>query len=220
MTNYNALCVVDLDNVEDVEKAKEDVKKLPFVLYCAKSVGGKGLFCLIRVIGSKDEYLKHWYALKDDFEGIGYKVDESCKDLSRLRFVSYDTEPYINYQAQVYNKKKVCVIPSNLYQVPQTKHNQNKDCVLELQNIMEDMTKNHLQLSKNHSDTLYLANVLSSLMGEEGRKYLHIIREQRKGYDPIKTDNLFDYSLANNTTKYSMAALRHKYNQARETAFI
>ena len=119
----------------------------------------------------------------------------------------------------IYAKKKV-VIPSNHYQAPtQTKHNQNKDCVLELQNIMEDVQQNHLQLSKNHSDTLYLANVLSSLCGEQGRKYLHVLRQQRENYDPIKTDNLFDYSLANNTTKYSIAALKRKYMQARETAF-
>ena len=219
MTNYNALCVVDLDHLQDVEKAKEDIKKLPFVLYCAKSVGGKGLFCLIRVNGSKDEYLKHWYALKDDFEGIGLQIDESCKDDSRLRFVSYDEKPYINYQATIYAKKKVCVIPSTNQAPPQTKHNQNKDCVLELQNIMEDVQQNHLQLSRSHSDTLYLSNVLSSVMGEDGRKYLHIIRQQRGNYDPIKTDSLFDYSLEHNTTKYSMAALRYKYNQAKETAF-
>ena len=218
MTNYNALCVVDLDNVEDVEKAKEDVKKLPFVLYCAKSVGGKGLFCLIRVNGSKDEYLKHWYALKDDFEGIGYKVDESCKDVSRLRFISYDEKPYINYQAQVYTKKKI-IIPSTNYQVSSQTHI-NKDCVLsELERIMTDVQQNHLQLSKNHSDTLYISNVLSSLCGEQGRKYLHVIRQQRENYDQVKTDCLFDYSLEHNTTKYSICALRRKYKQARETAF-
>ena len=106
MTNYNALCVIDLDDFDNVEKAKEDVKQLPFILYCAKSVGGKGLFCLIRVDGSKDDYLKHWYALKDEFQTIGYKVDESCKDVSRLRFISHDENPYINYKATIYTRKK------------------------------------------------------------------------------------------------------------------
>ena len=220
IVNYNGLCVIDIDHITDVQKAKEDIKKLPFVLYCAKSLSGKGLFCLVRLSGEMQDYKAQFEALREDFKNLGYEIDESCKDLGRLRIISRDTEPFVNYQAQVYNKKKV-VIPSNHYQAPaQTKHNQYKDCVLELQNIMEDVTKNHLQLSKNHSDTLYISNVLSSICGEEGRKYLHIIRQQRGNYDPIKTDNLFDYSLEHNTTKYSMAALRRKYNQARETAFI
>lgn len=220
ITKYNGLCCIDIDHIQDVPKAKEDIKKLPFVLYCAKSLSGKGLFCLIRLSGQMEDYKAQFLALQEDFKNLGYAIDESCKDVSRLRIISKDTEPYINYQAQVYTKKKV-VIPSNHYQAPPSQtHNQNKDCVLaELENIMEEVQQNHLQLSKNHSDTLYLANVLSSLCGEQGRKYLHIIREQRKGYEPIKTDNLYDYSMAHNTTKYSMAALRHKYNQARETAF-
>ena len=219
MTHYNNVIVIDIDHIQDVERAKEDIKKLPFVLYCAKSVGGCGLFALVRVGGTIQDFKAYWMALKEDFANIGLQIDESCKDLSRLRFVSYDEKPYINYQATQYNKKKITK-PSNHYQAPSQTHNQNKDCVLaELQNIMEEVQQNHLQLSKNHSDTLYLANVLSSLCGEQGRKYLHIIRRQRGGYDQQKTDNLYDYSMANNTTKYSMAALKRKYNQARETAF-
>ena len=116
LTKYNSLAVIDIDNVEDVEKAKEDVSKLPFIIYAAKSVGGKGLFCLIRVDGDISDYIKHWYALKDDFANIGLKVDESCKDVSRLRFVSYDENPYINYHATIYRRKKEIQIktPSTL----------------------------------------------------------------------------------------------------------
>ena len=220
MTSYNNVIVVDIDHLQDVERAKEDIKKMPFVLYCAKSVGGCGLFALVRVGGTIQDFKAYWMALKEDFKNLGYAIDESCKDVSRLRFVSYDEKPYINYQATQYNKKKVCVIPSNHYQAAQPNKNLSNDSVMaDLKNIMEDVQQNHLQLSRSHSDTLYLSNVLSSLCGEQGRKYLHIIRRQRGGYDQQKTDNLYDYSLANNTTKYSMAALRHKYNQARETAF-
>ena len=218
ITKYNGLCCIDIDHLQDIQKAKADIKTLP--LYCAKSVGGHGLFCLVRLSGKMEDYKAQFEALREDFKNLGYEIDESCKDLARLRIISKDTEPFVNYQAQVYTKKKVCVIPSTNYQPPSQTHNQNKDCVLaELENIMEDVAKNHIQLSKNHHDTLYLSNVLSSVMGEDGRKYLHIIRQQREGYDQTKTDCLFDYSLEHNTTKYSICALRRKYKQARETAF-
>ena len=80
--------------------------------------------------------------------------------------------------------------------------------------IIEDVQSNHIQLSKNHEDTLYIARVLNSLMGENGRQYLHIIRQQRRGYDAIKIDNLYDSTLANCTTSYTLGALRQKYNEA------
>ena len=211
------MCTIDLDDLEDVEKAKEDVKQLPFVLYCAKSVGGKGLFCLIRIDGSKDEYIKHWYALKDEFQRLGYPIDESCKDVSRLRFVSYDENPYINYQASIYTRKKEIQIKTPSTHCHLLNGNENKltpreKKIFEL--IIEDVQTNHIQLSKNHADTLYIASVLSSIMGESGRKYLHVIRQQRRGYDERKIDDLYDYVQANNTEHYTMGALRHKYNEA------
>lgn len=213
MTNYNALCVVDLDDLEDVEKAKADVTKLPFVLYAAKSVGGKGLFCIVRLDGSKDDYLKHWYALKDDFQNIGYPIDESCKDVSRLRFVSYDENPYINYQATIYTAKKEIQSTISFPQGNEThKLTPREQKIFDA--IIEDVQTNHLQLSKNHEDTLYIARVLNSLMGENGRQYLHVIRQQRSGYDERNIDDLYDSTLANCTTSYTLGALRKKYNDA------
>lgn len=220
MTNYNALCVIDLDDLADVEKAKEDVKQLPFVLYCAKSVGGKGLYCIVRVDGDIDDYKAHWHALADDFANIGYNVDVSCKDVSRLRFVSYDPNPYINYQASIYTRKKEIQIftPSTL---PLTRNgNETKGLTPQEQKILEDIItdvqSNHIQLSKNHADTLYVASVLSSIMGEDGRQYLHIIRKQRSGYDSRKIDDVFDYVQANNTEHYTLGALIMKYKQAKQ----
>lgn len=215
--HYNNMCTIDLDDLEDVEKAKADVSKLPFVLYCAKSVGGKGLFCLVRLDGTLDDYLKHWFALQDDFQNIGYPIDESCKDISRLRFISYDTEPYINYMAEVYTKKKE--IPTTFHTLPLTQNgNETKGLTPKERQIFDtiitDIQTNHLQLTKNHTDTLYIASVLSSIMGESGRKYLHIIRKQRSGYDERKIDDLYDYTLANNTTSYTLGALRKKYQEA------
>lgn len=219
LTKYNALCVIDLDDIEDVEKAKADIKQLPFILYAAKSVGGKGLFCIVRLDGSKDEYIKHWYAIKDEFQTIGYKVDESCKDVSRLRFVSYDENPYINYQASIYTaKKEIQTTTPPTFSLRNETHPKGKGLTPREQiifdSIITDVQSNHIQLSKNHADTLYIARVLSSLMGEDGRQYLHVIRQQRNGYNERKIDDLYDSTLANCTERYTMGALRKKYNDA------
>lgn len=214
MTNYNALCVIDLDDLDNVEKAKEDVKQLPFIHYCAKSVGGKGLFCIVRLDGTLDDYKAHWYAIKDDFERIGYPIDESCKDVSRLRFVSYDPNPYINYQATIYTKTKEIHTLSTL---PLRNGNETQPKGLTprerkiFDTIITDVQQNHLQLNKNNADTLYWGNVLSDLMGEEGRKYFHIIRQQRRGWNEIEHNEKYDYCLANNTEHFTFGAIRAKY---------
>ena len=81
--------------------------------------------------------------------------------------------------------------------------------------IIEDVTKNKIQMSKNHRDTLYLASVLYSLYGEDGREYLHIMRKQRDGYNEKKINDLFDYCKKNSKNHYSVLALVQKYRKSK-----
>ena len=86
-----------------------------------------------------------------------------------------------------------------------------------VRDIMEDIKKKHLILTKNHTDTLGLANCLSNILGEEGRELLHIIRQQRSGYDEFKTDCNFDYALdhLDDGERYGVGFLISKYNEAK-----
>lgn len=86
--------------------------------------------------------------------------------------------------------------------------------------IIEDIKNNKIQMSKNHRDTLYLASVLYSLYGEDGRKYLHIMRKQREGYNEKKINDLFDYCKKNSKNHYSVLALVQKYRKAKQIKAI
>ena len=86
--------------------------------------------------------------------------------------------------------------------------------------IIEDIKNNKIQMSKNHRDTLYLASVLYSLYGEDGREYLHIMRKQREGYNEKKINDLFDYCKKNSKNHYSVLALVQKYRKAKQIKAI
>ena len=86
--------------------------------------------------------------------------------------------------------------------------------------IIEDITNNKIQMSKNHRDTLYLASVLYSLYGEDGREYIHIMRKQRDGYNEKKINDLFDYCKKNSKNNYSVLALVQKYRKAKQIKAI
>lgn len=45
-----------------------------------------------------------YYALERDFKDLGITIDPSYTDISRLRFQSYDPNPYVNPEAIVYDK--------------------------------------------------------------------------------------------------------------------
>ena len=83
---HNGVMCIDFDDVGDVETAKTEIAKLPYVFACGISVSGKGVFALTAYEGTPD--LKHLLgAIQKD---IAHKIDTSRSDLCGLRIVSLD----------------------------------------------------------------------------------------------------------------------------------
>lgn len=217
-TNIICLDIDEKDNQQtNIEEIRQKVNKLPYTLYSSKSVGGKGLYCLIFVDGDKDAFLPHFKALQDEFSQIGITIDKSCKNLNRLRVISYDTESYYNEKAQIYTKKKINFPKVTCEETkPTYKTNHTKDKAT-FEMALKDIEERRLIITKNHQETLDLSNCLACVFGEEGREYLHLIRKQRKGYDEYKIDECFDTSLnyIEQGHKYSLGTFYKYYNQSK-----
>lgn len=128
LTAHTGLISIDVDRGENPDIDFADVKRMlsefDCVAYCALSLSGDGLFCIIpidmpctipippidadgteRVQAIKRVKALHvgqFEALKQSFKLMGLKVDEACKDISRIRVLSHDDAPYINPDAVPY----------------------------------------------------------------------------------------------------------------------
>ena len=98
VVHINNIIAIDIDSDDNptlsVDKMKEIVKKLPFVRYCAKSVGGKGIYCLVpfaKEYANKDNFKEVFLSLQSDFKEMGIVIDKQCSDFTRQRYVSYDS---------------------------------------------------------------------------------------------------------------------------------
>jgi len=110
LVKHTKLIAIDIDlnqneQVKDFHQLKLEISKLEFVAYCGYSVSGKnnGLWCIIP-IAYPDKHKQHFRALKNDFKSYGIIIDDSCKNVNRLRYASYDDEAYFNHEALVYTK--------------------------------------------------------------------------------------------------------------------
>lgn len=199
---YSNIIAVDIDAKDNTQYSKEELRNkitsFPYVFYCAQSVGGKGYFALIELDGGKDDFKPHFNAIEDDFNTMGIKIDNACKDMNRVRFVSYDDEPYTNMNAIIYTKKIVSPLSShaNMQEVkdplfgapiaPKEKLNPKEK--QDFSNAMRDIEINHIQVTTCHQDTITLACVLKRYFPDkEGMEYLETIRAQRGGYKKGKT---------------------------------
>ena len=95
VTATNPIICVDIDVLPDgmsLDQLKRKVFELPYVFYVSLSARGEGIFALI-YYNMEKEFLYTFKALQYDFKVMGIVIDKACKDICRLRFVSWDEEP-------------------------------------------------------------------------------------------------------------------------------
>lgn len=108
VADHTGLLCIDVDgkdnpNFESGEDLKQYISRFQEVLYCGLSVSGQGCFAIIP-IKHKDRHKGHFKALSRIIaDRLGIRIDEACKDVTRLRFVSYDESPYLNESARVFS---------------------------------------------------------------------------------------------------------------------
>jgi len=106
LISHSGIICIDIDgkdnpDVLNFEELKSVLAENIHILFCGLSVSGNGLFCFIQ-IAYPEKHKEHFYSLQEDFKTIGIVIDKSCSDVSRLRGYSFDKNPYINYDAEVY----------------------------------------------------------------------------------------------------------------------
>lgn len=224
--HVNNLIAIDLDAKDNegvtIEEMRKRINSLPYVMYSSLSVGGKGMYALITISESnKNDFKGVFKALEEDFIKLGLKLDSSCVNVNRERYMSYDDDEYWNKQCEIYTKKIKIPTQVNDTQYKGVEVNANKPLTEreynKVKSMVEDIKKNKIQLTKNHTDTLGLANAISNVWGEEGRTLFHIIRSQRSGYDEYKVNGQFDDMLYNNksTERYGLGFIFSKYKEAK-----
>lgn len=221
----NNLIAIDLDEKDNkglsIEEMRTKINSLPYVMYSSLSVGGRGMYALIPILEeNKNDFKAVFNALNEDFTKLGLKLDSSCVNVNRERYMSIDKAEYWNDKAEIYDKK--INIPTQAHDThkrvessankPLTKREKEK-----VDLMIEDIKANKLQLSKNHDDTLKIANAIANIFGEEGRELLHLIRSQRSGYDEYKTDKNYTYVLdhLDDKERYGLGFIFSKYKEAK-----
>ena len=129
----NSVIAIDIDAKDnpalyDWQAVKNEVSKSPYVAYAGLSVSGLGIYALIP-IEDATKHKQHFDAIVSDFANTvfaimqsqdteptilhGIRLDQAPSNIASKRFVSYDSQPYCNANAQVYSKT---IEPVKLYE--------------------------------------------------------------------------------------------------------
>ncbi|WP_312356135.1 VapE domain-containing protein [Empedobacter sp.] len=105
VTAYTQIVVLDIDKLtkEQLTNAKALAQETPYTYSAFISPSGNGLKIFVRVNSSQENHKEAFLALQKFYEEfLSLAIDKSGKDVTRLCFVSYDTDLYLNENATVY----------------------------------------------------------------------------------------------------------------------
>lgn len=103
--HHTGLMAIDIDGHHnpglDMAWARREIRTIPQVAYCGRSVSATGLW-LLMPISDPGAHKAHFLAAQDLFNGLGINIDAGKNNPKDVRFYSYDPSPYFNHDAEKY----------------------------------------------------------------------------------------------------------------------
>jgi hypothetical protein len=214
LLDHSGLICIDIDRKDqtrDMDAIFNELKEIENIAYLGRSCSGEGLFAIIPI---KDPHLHlgHFLALEKDLANRGIVIDRSGKDITRLRFYSYDPNAYFNIKAEAY---------ANIYTKPAKEHHYcNTPISIEndkrLNNAITDIQTNHLNLAEKYEDWRDLAIIFNNEFGEDGRKLFHAVSSQSSKHDEVEADKMYDKIGTYRYQEKGIGSFYYMYDEARE----
>ena len=217
----NPFIVLDIDRYAKDKKRKcnlcldFDLAKEMFIgfsscYYVGYSVSSDGLrvkngMYAIIILKKGTSLKKAFKHFEKRLSRIGINIDESCKDYTRLRFMSYDPKAYYNPKAKPFKlPKKQKAIKSKL------KGTARKDDKQKVEAIISLIESQSIDITSNYDDWYKIAGALYVAFGENGRDYFHRVSKFYPKYKKGKTDK--KYSNCSNMNRVSLSTFFHIAN--------
>jgi predicted P-loop ATPase len=188
------------DQIADVDI--ERIKRNEYVYAVHRSLSGNGYAVFIRIDGAR--HLDAFLSLENYFMvQFSIVLDKSCKDTSRLRFVSYDPDIFINKKAKsfkTYLKKKDKPKP--------------KPVVIKTDFDEMVVKAAPMNLFDNYEDYIRLAFALTQEFTESGRNYFHSLCQASSKYSHQQAERDYNVALQRSGTGVSIASIYYIFRQA------
>jgi predicted P-loop ATPase len=171
---HSGFIAIDIDNIDNPEDTKKLVQGDSYVYAAFTSISGHGLCLIVKIDGTRHldafngiaSYLYHTYQLI---------VDQSGKNVSRARFISYDPWIHINTKAVMFKKYLAKPKERKLAKVAVVK--------TDFDAMIAAMDRKGVNLCEDYSEWIQIAYALVSEFGEGGRDYFHTLSSHSSKYN-------------------------------------
>jgi len=208
LRKHSNFIAIDIDNLDDPAATKKRIEKDSYIYAAFISISGQGLCLVIKIDGTRhlDAFNAIAAYLYNEYQLI---VDQSGKDVSRARFVSYD--PFLLQNSKSATFKK--------YLPKKKQYKAEKILVIksDFDAIIDQMDKKGLNLCEDYSDWISICYALVSEFGEEGRDHFHTLSSHSSKYNSLDCDAQFTACLNNHSeSKFKKSTISTIYFHAKQ----
>lgn len=201
---HNNLMCIDVDEEDnkvlfskyDIEYIKQQIFELDFVYCVCLSCRGKGFYFIVPIPDTKDidiYYTSMYYKLKK----FGINIDKHCKDITRIRFCSYDKNILIKQDCEIevfdevseeqINEKRM-ELKNTQRRVSKIRYNTHNEQLNYLSQTIDYLISKGYDTGEHWAEWATVGKYLKTF-GEDGRMMFHRLSEVSsgyKGYDDVE----------------------------------
>ena len=202
LIKHSGLIALDFDEVENYLETFSIVCKDPHTFAAFRSISGRGICCIVKIPAAK--HLEAFNGLEEYFFKLtGNPIDKACKDVSRIRYVSYDPDLYHNPDSAVFKHiAKTVTIPKQQKHI----HTEGK-----FSRVMERI---NTDIAPDYQSWVALGFAIASEFGEHGRSYFQHLSSFHADYKAERTDKQYSYCLKSRGSGVTIATFYYLCKQA------
>lgn len=187
LREYSRIMALDFDGLGDeLQGFITEIKTDPYTYAEFTSVSGTGLCVLVRV--EPERWLEAFESLEAYYLNKYHRVvDTGTKDITRLRYVSYDPDLYVNEKALLwkqYLKKKQKAAPAPVPFVHTGR---------DIEFVLDQIERDRIDLTGSYDQWYKIGFAFISEYGENGRNMFHRVSQFHPDYDPQECDRVYNY---------------------------
>jgi hypothetical protein len=205
ITEHSGLICLDIDAKDQIHDFDvEQIKKDEYTHAVHRSVSGFGFAVYVKIdpkkhadafLGLQEYYLKKFKVV----------LDKSCKDVSRLRFVSYDPDLTLNAKAKKFRE----------YLKKEEKQRTQIKTITVKSDFEEMVVKAApMNLFDDYHEYIRLAFALVDEFGENGRNYFHTLCSSSEKYEYKQAEKDYDKALKRNQSGVTISTVYYVFKQA------
>lgn len=225
LIQYNGLICLDFDG-QDNDMSTDEMKSIvcawPQTLYAGLSVGGKGIFVIIPT--NLDDHTWHGEmcdVLGQTIQKCGLVYDKACKDITRLRFLSHDINPYVNRECHLFDAKRIRQLllsrreeemsrPQRRVYTGETLRGTTTSIVERVELYVRQIERSAIDICEGYADWIAIALSLSSEFGSDGEDFfVRISAYRRTDKKPEDIPRYYAQLAKDSKGKYSIKTFFH-----------